>query len=421
MDKIIFIAMVCLMPALVITTNDHNIIQDQLGYDNKLQVAHLYGGQWPVGIAVSRSGRKFSCFPAGLDELNTNNGSNNVFQVAELLDFDTETAYPNEAINNPPGGAVDFTTNPPTTKGLSNYFLSVQAVVIDARGVLWILDTGRVLFEALLLQASPGGTKLISIDLETNTITQTYLFPTTIAKPTSYFDDVRFDTDRGFAYITDTSYDASDNAIVVLDLNTGESWRRLERDRSVLSIYGTVPFIQGEPLYQVLRDASGEAVGAGFVMTGVDGIALSPDLTTLYYSVIAGRFLYSVPTALLRDRNTSNSEIVSSVRNLGEKGISTGLVCDSNGIVYAGQAEQSGVAMYDPSTRMTMLFVRDKRINWADTLSVTEEFLYFTVNQLNSLPATYPGQGVFGMDRRQKPYVLFRAELYGNATTGPGA
>ncbi|XP_018907974.2 major royal jelly protein 3-like [Bemisia tabaci] len=398
------------VPWATTTDIEPNLLADTLGRDPRLQVIHLYEDEFPTGIAVSASGRKFSCYPSGLDPATTYTGSNNVYQVAELTGFDTETAYPNASLSQPPGGAI-ARGKTPVTKGLSNYLLSVQSVVIDFDDVLWLLDTGRVIdpMTSTRLLASPGGTKLISIDLSTDDVTKTNLFPPSVAKPSSYFNDVRFDTGRRYAYITDSG---EENAIVVLNLATGESYRALAGDRTVTSIFGTVPFVAGEPLY--------DAKTFGFITNGVDGIALSPKLDTLYYTSIAGRFLYSIPTALLRDR-ASDNELASAVRVLGEVGISDGLATDSNGVVYAGNAEQCGVSMFDPETGMVVLFVRDKRILWVDTFSVgADGYLYFTSNQVNYLEEFYPGEGV-PRDRRKRPFVLFRAKLPRAATKGPGS
>lgn len=43
-------------------------------------------------------------------------------------------------------------------------------------------------------------------------------------------------------------------------------------------------------------------------------------------------------------------------------------------------------------------------------------YLYFTVNQLNYLPAIYPGQGPPLVDRRKRPFVAFRAKLPNGGT-----
>ena len=61
-----------------------------------------------------------------------------------------------------------------------------------------------------------------------------FLFPTDVALPTTYLNDVRFDLRRGeagTAFITDSS-DQGPNGIIVVDLATGESWRRLHEHPS---------------------------------------------------------------------------------------------------------------------------------------------------------------------------------------------
>lgn len=102
-----------------------------------LELIHLYNDQWPTGIpipqlsvframtdlaagiAVSSTGRLFSNYPGGLDANNTNSGSNGKYAVAELIGNNTQKPYPSVEINNPPGGSINYTTNPPC-KLLSN-------------------------------------------------------------------------------------------------------------------------------------------------------------------------------------------------------------------------------------------------------------------------------------------------------------
>ena len=88
-----------------------------------------------------------------------------------------------------------------------------------------ILDTGRPLFQP----PQPGGPKLVGVDLASDRVVKTILFPPDVALPTSYLNDVRFDLRRGSegtAFVTDSS-DRGPNGIVVVDLAFGESWRRL--------------------------------------------------------------------------------------------------------------------------------------------------------------------------------------------------
>lgn len=82
-------------------------------------------------------------------------------------------------------------------------------------------------------------------------------------------------------------------------------------------------------MYELLHPVA-QAVKPGYITFGADGISMDPTFETLYFSSIAGRYLYSVPTAALRKQGVDAS---SQVKNLGEKGISDGLETDTNGIV----------------------------------------------------------------------------------------
>lgn len=347
-----------------------DIRTDPLTAGPALDIVHYFQGQWPTGIAVSSSGRKFACYPAGLDAANTYTGLNNPYQVQELTSMDAETPYPNATYNQSPGGAVNRASVPPVTKGDRNHLLGVQSVIIDSQDTLWILDTGRVQdlsdpVNPLLNATVPGGPKLINIDLTTNSIIQTIIFSADLVQPDSYVNDVRIDRNpklsgtsgKGAAYITDSAIDGN-NAIIFVDLGTGKGFRYPFKETK--PIYGTVPFVWGEPMYQVTGVTS--ALKPGYLTFGSDGIAISPDMKTLYFSAIAGRFLYSVPTANLRSGGFSAAQ--AAVKNLGEKGISDGLETDSRGIVYNGEVEQNGISMYNPSTGFATMFVRDPRINW---------------------------------------------------------
>ncbi|OJD37089.1 major royal jelly protein [Diplodia corticola] len=366
-----------------------------------LEIVHLYYDQWPTE--------------------NTNNGRNAKYAVAELFANNTERPYPSAEVNNPPGGAINYTTSPPSGTNYQDHLIGVQSVVIDALDRLWILDTGRAqTADGTLVPASPGGPKLVGVDLATDTVFKTIVFPPTVATPFSYLNDIRFDlrtanssengggggSSGGIAYMTDSSNEGR-NAIVVVDLASGAAWRRLDGNPGVRAEPQFVAHVWGEPIY----DASPGGGGASYLPTGADGIALSADGGELFWGPVAGRALYGVPTARLRARGGggSTAEVLAqaSVVRRGQKGVSDGFETDSNGLVYVGNMEQNAVNWYSPANGTTGVFVRDPRINWVDTLSIAEDgYLYFTVNQLFRAPMIYPGT-----DRRVRPYVLFRVKL----------
>ncbi|KAI0143756.1 major royal jelly protein-domain-containing protein [Xylariaceae sp. FL1272] len=358
-------------------------------------------GQLVSGVAVSSTGRIFSNYPAGLDGTNAYNGSNSNYAVSEATSLTTEKAYPSLEYNQPPGGAINYTTVPPTTVNYQDHLISVQSVIIDAKDRLWILDTGRVLLNNELLNAAQGGPKLVGVDLSTNKVFQTITFPPTVALPYSYLNDVRFDlrpsitqSGQGVAYITDSSQQGR-NGIIVVDLGTGESWRRLDLAGSVRSESQFLSFVWGQPTY-----GSSDAGETSYNPTGADGIALSADSETLYFGPFASRYMYSVPTARLRARG-GQSEILAqqSVTNVGQKGHSDGFETDSNGLIYAGNGEANAINVFNPANGSVVPFVRDPRINWVDTMSVaTDGYLYFTANQLLE-------------SEKIRPFALFRAPL----------
>lgn len=253
-----------------------------------------------------------------------------------------------------------------------DYLIGVQSVVIDSLDRLWILDTGRVLLPdgSALVPSTYGGPKLVGVDLGTNQVFQTILFPQTVAYPDSYLNDVRFDLrpnitagGKGVAYITDSSAEGR-NGIVIADLGTGESWRHLDLDRSVRSEPQFLPFIWGEPMYNVPRTGAPYT----YLSMGSDGIAISADGNELYYGPIGSRYLYSVPTALLRDRSHSSEvKATQGVVSHGQKGVSDGFETDSNGLVYMGNMENNGIVAFNPANGTVQMFVRDPRITWVDT------------------------------------------------------
>ncbi|KAH3907559.1 hypothetical protein HBI56_159880 [Parastagonospora nodorum] len=408
----LLLAASALLPAL----SAQHLIRDPGVAGPPLELVHLYNDQWPTGITVSRNGRKFSNYPAGLDSNNTNTGSNQKYQVAELTGNSTETPYPSVEINNPPGGAVNYSTTPPTGANYHNYLIGVQSVVLDSKDRLWILDTGRAQLEdGTLVLASYGGPKLVGVNIEDGSVIKTIVFPSNVAFGDSYLNDVRFDlrpsmsaSGQGVAYITDSSSEGR-NGIVMVDLGTGESWRHLDNIPEVSAERGFVPYVWGQPLYYI----PGPDQPLTTVPLGSDGIALSADGEDLYFGPVGGRGLYSVSTARLRDRSQSSELLAqAAVKNRGQRGVSDGFETDTNGLIYAGNMEQNEIGFYNPANGTMSLFTRDPRISWVDTMSIASDgHLYFTDNQLAFSKAFYPGT-----DRRQRPFALFRVKLPSNGT-----
>ncbi len=340
-----------------------------------------FTGPMPTGVTVSHQGRIFVCYPKWGDDV--------TFTVAEVKDGQA-SAYPNQAINQ---------ANP---TDLFNALVSVQSVVVDSRDRLWILDTGSPQFKPTTF----GGPKLVGVDLQSNTIFKKIFFPQDVALPTTYLNDVRFDLRRGkegTAFITDSA-DKGANGIIVVDLASGESWRKLNDHPSTKaeSPSSFLPVVEGQPFLE--RPASGSPKP---VTMGSDGIALSADGTRLYYCPLASRQLYSVSVDALINRTLDANAVAKAVTNEGNKGGGAdGLESDSEGRIYATSYEHNAILRRNHDGQYETV-AHDPRMLWPDTLSLaTDGYLYFTCNQLHR-QARYQG----GQDQRQKPYTLFRVRV----------
>ncbi len=343
-------------------------------------VAH-FTGPMPTGVTVSHDGRIFVCYPKWGDQIE--------FTVAEIKNGQA-VAYPDQETNN---------TNP---NDQAAALVSVQSVVVDPKNRLWLLDTGSPMFQP----TSYGGPKLVGVDLQTNRIFKKILFPQDVALETTYLNDVRFDLRRGqdgVAFITDSA-DKGPNGIIVVDLATGESWRKLHDHPSTKaeSPSSFLPIVEGRPFME--RPESGEPKP---VTMGADGIAISADGARLYYCPLASRQLYSVLVDALLDRESDESAVAKTVTDEGNKGGGAdGLETDSEGRIYATSYEHNAIVRRSTDGQYETI-AHDPRMMWPDTMSLaTDGYLYFTSNQLHR-QKKYQG----GKDLRQKPYTLFRVRV----------
>lgn len=281
--------------------------------------------------------------------------------------------------------------------------MSVQSVVVDPADRLWILDTGSPLFQPTVY----GGPKLICVDLATNQLVKKILFPQDVALPTTYVNYVRFDLRRGMegmAFITDSAQKGP-NGIIVVDLASGESWRRLHDHPSTKAeeLQTFLPIIEGRPFLEHQPDGSVKQ-GAGM---GADGIAISSDGVRLYYCPLGSRKLYSVDTNALADRSIDDLGVAATVTDEGDKGgAADGLESDAAGHIYSTNYEHNAILLCRRGGEWETV-THDSRLLWPDTLSLAADgYLYVTVNQLHRQARFHKGH-----DLRRKPYTLFRIRI----------
>ena len=348
-----------------------------------LEPVMYFNGAMPTGVTVSQEGRIFVNFPKW--------GDNVQFTVAEIKNGKT-VAYPDEAFNQ---------TNP---NDHGKALVSVQSVVVDPMDRLWILDTGSPLFEP----TKYGGPKMVCVNLTKDLVVKKIILPQDVAFPTTYLNDVRFDLRRGsegVAFITDSSQKGP-NGIIVLDLASGVSWRRLHDHPSTKAedLRNFLPIVEGRPFLEHLPNGS---IKQGASM-GADGIAISSDGSRLYYCPLGSRKLYSVDTDSLVDRSLDERKVADTVIDEGDRGgASDGLESDATGYIYSTNYEHNSIMRRHPDNREWETVVHDPRLLWPDTLSVAADgYLYVTANQLHRQARYQKGQ-----DLRRKPYSLFRVHI----------
>lgn len=342
----------------------------------KIEAVAFFTGAMPTGVTVSASGRIFVNFPQWGDKV--------AATVMEVRKGKT-VPYPNEKINRCDKG------------NQKDCFVSVQSVVVDPKDRLWVLDTGSIQFGP----TTYGGPKMVGIDLKTNQVFKTILFPQDVALPNTYLNDVRFDLRRGaegFAFITDSGA----NAIIVVDLASGKSWRRLNDHPTTKPEKGFLAFVEGRPLLLHIPNQKPFPLAVG-----ADGIAISNDGSRLYYCPLSSRRLYSVSVDALIDQSMTEEKVAGTIKDHGDKGgASDGLESDTQGRIYLSDYEHNAVRRMLPDGTIETL-AYDPRMLWPDTLSLAHDgYLYFTVNQIERQAVHWGGKDV-----RQKPYVVFRIKV----------
>lgn len=288
--------------------------------------------QWS-GIAVSKEKRFFVNFPTWDIPC--------PFKVGEIVDGNI-VAYPSEKDN--------------------ELFVCVQSVVIDDLNRLWVLDPASPLFKGVV----ESGAKLFCVNIETNKIDKTYVFPPEVAPKTSYLNDVRIDSKSGFAFMTDSE----DGGIIVLDLQSGSSWRAL--DASVGAVMANLDCIDFR------------TTGKWNKKINSDGIELSKDCETLYFTALTGNILYAVPTSVLRDHTMCVAEREKFIRIENSNNVPSDGMLLLDDKLYMGNLPEEGIWQYDLKSRFGTSIDLGESIRWADSFACDRDgCIYFTTSQIN--------------------------------------
>lgn len=268
------------------------------------------------------------------------------------------TAFPSEALNN--------VNNPAGLK-------AVLGFEIDRNDVAWILDQGHIAGQP----SAPGDEKLVLWDIAKNEEIQRYAFSDADSdKKCSFLNDIAVDNDSGFAYIADSGIfcDPLHGGLIVYDSKANTARRVLDRSM----------FTQDEPGF-VFNVGGRPATKSAPMRTGADGITLSGDKQTLYWTNLTGNHLYSLDTRLLRDPAVTDEELQKAVEIVAVLPSNTdGITSDRDGNLYLTALTLDGLLYRDAKSGALSRYVHDPEMVWPDTLAwAPDGSLYVLSNHLN--------------------------------------
>lgn len=293
---------------------------------------------------------------------------------------------------------LDFETSPPLLRPFpswegnmindSSALQSVLGFEIDTDDNIWVLDQGRV--NSVPVE---GSTKLNKYSTMTGELLRSYDMSGAADPASTFLNDVVIDTENNYAYIADSGINANSSlptigSLYAIDLDSGEI-RRL--------LYDTI-FTNPDPSVWVI--VNGNRTNSNAPMsTGADGLALTCDTETLFFTSLTSRTLYSIRTEYLRDNTLSASKLADKVKDLGFKiSASDGLASSSGGHLYFTGIESNAVyrqySIVDKAEdlyykRMEEIAQDDDEMMWPDTIGFNnqDKKLLFVANQLQNFEA----------------------------------
>lgn len=351
----------------------------------------------PTGLAIDSQENLYLTYPR--------NGVNTPNNVVIATSFFTEEPWPSASLQ-----------NCTAEQNASTCFVNVQNVVLDSIGQLWIVDSG-IPFNGRGGDAIPGGAKIISFNQTTRELLRTYVIPQSLYYNGMNANDVRINNTlgtKGFAFITDES---SSGSLLAINLDTGETVRRLYNTSVVRPDRGYVGFYDGQLIY------SWNGTQQKNTQIGADGIALASG--NVYWGVLSSHRYYFISQSILANSSLPDAAILAAVQFPGQCGSEqAGFTADDHGRVYILASETNAIyyvdtvasAVQEPTTNnlplpplspnnyIIKVLVRSGLIQHADSAAIWDGWLYFSTNQL----ALGPGFQYNNTDRRRGPFRSYR-------------
>lgn len=347
-------------------------ISGQKYHSDKLEIAANVENFKPIGVSVTSDNRLFVSFPK--QEVNYE------FGLTEIVNG-KRVPFPDMEWNK--AGDKD------------NHFVNVQDLYVDANDFLWVLDSKPSPSSSIFGddgKAAEGQFKLLKINTKTNQIDRIYAFDD-LDKTKSALNDIRIDTSKNKAYLSDPGQ----AAIIVLDLITGKTRKVLEKTPFTLADPSIILTYEGVEM----RDKNGKPF-----ISNINGIALTHDYKYFYFKPINQTYLYRIDTQYLVNENLAEEEIISKVEDMGNVGVTHGLIADKKGTIYLTTSLDYTIKYLTTDGKLNTL-VQDSRLLWPDSLGIgTDGYLYSSCAQLPQDPNWNNGE-----TKTKLPYNIYKVKL----------
>ncbi|XP_053373874.1 protein yellow-like [Mercenaria mercenaria] len=262
----------------------------------------------------------------------------------------------------------------------------VQSMEIDPNtGYMWIVDTGYIskMEDVDVQPVDSCPAKIIIYDLNTNQEVNRYVFPRmVIGFGLFYLNDIVLGYSENvarYAFLSDTL----DYKLVVYDYKENTSYAyshsNMRADEQYINITISNLTLTG-------------------IITGINGIAMSPDFKYIYYSSVAGVGLHQIETSVLTSANGNSAAFAAAVRTIGEKvSPGDGMAYGAKNNLYYSALGPNAIFKWDISKDLGSSgdfnavplisqseLVSDPRMQWVDTLALDDNgYLWFTTSRLN--------------------------------------
>ena len=331
-------------------------------------VAKLPSKTPPGNIALSSDNRIFLSVHGFYDQ---------PVKVVELLQDGSTRPYPTQEWAYPPA-------NDQNEIGL----YGVLGINADSNGVLWMLDTSS--------QERAG--RLIGWDMRAEQLQRVIYLAKPVITDRSFLNDFAIDLKNNAIYVADTGTEA----IIVVNLSTGQAWRVLEGSE----------FTKAQNLDMVIDEKLIEMDGQP-ARLGVNPITIDSQNDYLYWGAMSGRAIYRIKTKYLNNPQLTDSELITHIEHYGEKPISDGITIDDAGNVYITSITDDSIGVVQPDGTYKTLF-QDDTLSWPDGFAVgPDNYIYVTINELHRSPVLNDGQ-----NQSKGEFKVMRFKAISTAQTG---